>query len=169
MIAVCGSDETGKTCTIRNVWDMLPADHKSKKVSINDGLLHEVWGYVDYDKDEKGFFPERSRIGVASRGDTSDEIREWVIPLAKDYDCDLIVCACHPEADDDTMVYVRKIATDYSFELIMFGNFFLESEDGEALKKKIHAKKSPIIKAGNVNLNRLSAKAIIELIEGLWT
>lgn len=168
IIAVIGEEAVGKTCTIRNVWEMLPACHLSGKHILKDSLLHEVWGYVEYAEDKKGFYPHHSKVGVASRGDNSEEIKEWVIPLIEDYECEIVVCACH-SSGDDTLTTVKSIAWQHDYELITVGNFTLykDYQNRESLKSKIKEGKSPVVEVEGVNLSRLSAKSIVELIEML--
>lgn len=168
VIAIASENCTGKTTTINYVWDLLPCVSSSEKVSLKPTLHHEVWGYVKPCADSK-MIDRNFTIGVASRGDKPWEIIEWVEPLMKEYNCDIIVCACHNPKEDKTFETVEKLSRDNGYTLITCSQFCNYFADREALKNKFKSNQSPVITAGNVNLSRFSAINIVGLIELLTT
>lgn len=164
LIAIVGEEKAGKTCTINHVWDLLPCYSSADKVDLAPDRPHEIWGYVN--PDTKSFIIARdAKIGVTSRGDTSEEIIEWLVPLMSTHECDIIVCACHHY--DNTLATVKKLAHDNGYTLITCSNFCNYNADRTALKHKRSHGISPAVSVRGIDLSQVSAQAIVGLIERL--
>ncbi len=167
VIAVIGERKTGKTCVINNVWDLLPCYESSDKVDLSTHKTpYEIWGYVEPSTSCK--LIERSyRIGVASLGDTVEEIEKRVEPLMNVYKCGIIVCACHLPGSDNTFQKIKDLSNKFKYKLITYSHFCNYGADRSSLRKKFSSKSSALIITGSVNLTRLSAMSIVNLIEQL--
>lgn len=152
MIAVSAPEKTGKSTTVKEVWEMLPG----KKDNKAPGTRYERFGIINT--------PDGLNIGIASRGDNSSEIRDWVGQLIDSGICDVIVCACH--SDDSTYQTVINLADKGNYKLIFCSHFYEYRSEPIALSKL--SKGTPHkVTVGGVNLNEYTAESIIGLINRL--
>ncbi len=151
MIAVAAPEKTGKTTTVAKVWEMLPG----RKKKMRPRLVFERFGIVET--------KDGGKIGIASRGDTPDEIREWVGELIATDECDVILCTCH--TDDPTYDTVIELAGKSGYELIFCSHLYEYRPLPERIAlSKLNPEEQQEVSAGDVNLSEFSAECLIELI-----
>lgn len=189
LLLVVGEEKTGKTTVLNHVWDLLPSS--SRKRSLLGHKIQEVLGVVEpYCKHRRGI--ERPlKIGVSSWGDTPELIQMGIIYLANE-GCDFIICASHtieqflnsihslsdyPANEDmkkkgiseERLPIIQEEIKKY--QIVTFSPFtnYMEPSKRKAIpscSKKELFENSHIADA---NISRLSAEAIITLVDRLNT
>lgn len=94
IIALTGISNSGKTLTLRMVYDFL---QKNKTNTIKP--FDRKWGI-----ERRGVFKYNGKtVGITTRGDTEDILNEDFTWMGK---CDIYVCACHPSGK--TIKFVKN-------------------------------------------------------------
>lgn len=186
IIAVVADEKTGKTTVINNVWDLLPCyDCVQKHIDYN--LHHEIVGYVrSYDNFKKGVF-RNLQVGVNSIGDNVPEIRQGLVDMLFD-GSDILVCACH-KVDDlieamnslTSTVLLKRMAdrgiktsflpiaqsTIKDYKIICCSHFqkYIEPSLRKPIRHSTSATRAATMEVEGINLSRLSAQSIVNLID----
>ncbi len=140
IIGIYGSGSEGKSTTIKNVARILLEQYPNATSSISP---------VDYAGDVNIVIHLGNvKIGIESQGDPNSRMiyDKTVEKLAKDGQCDIILCASRTEGE--TVKTIDKVAGSYDYHTIWISSFW-----------------SPTIKPRI--LNQLAAENIIRIIESL--
>lgn len=197
IIALCDPATTGKTTVINHVWDMLPSFNPTEKQILNPEKDFEIIGIVNSPEVKQHPLRRDVKIGVNSLGDTPDQVSEGLAVLVHNNCDVIVCAARSEEMlqegidglptakfncfldkvfeDDprslkhaDRNSIKRKIQDEY--EVIICGHFYLKNIKRVSLTERkimLPPFNNPMISAGNVNLSRLSAQNIVDLIERL--
>lgn len=196
IIAVCAPEETGKTTLVNNVWDMLPAFNSDEKIILNNRKPYEIIGIVNPPSSGMHPVVRDKKIGVNSLGDKPYQISEGLAVLAH-HECDIIVCTARSENDlEEAIDNIATTEFSCNLDKIFEGTpLSLKNADIEAIAAKVKEYEvivccqfyamnitrmplkqrykqpapdsNPMIEIGNVNLSRVSAQNIIDLIDRL--
>lgn len=194
IIAVVAEDKSGKTSVLNNLWDLLPSYHSNDKIIITH-KSHEIIGYCSSFADDRKAIQRDNIIGINSLGDNIEEIRRGFVELLYAADCSIIVCTAHTindllEARDTlcattitdqmkkrgiTGIFLPKAQSKINeFDILVTRH--IQNYYDPKLRKSIKTKfndptnKKPIkIEefVENVNITRLSAFHILDLVERL--
>jgi hypothetical protein len=140
IIGIYGRGSEGKSTTIKNVVHMLTEQYPNAVPSVPT---------IDYGGDINLVIQLGAvKIGIESQGDPNSRMiyDKTVEKLAKDEDCDIILCASRTEGE--TVKTIDKVADSYGYHTIWISSFW-----------------SPTIKQRV--LNQLAAENIIRIIESL--
>ncbi len=88
VIAVSGVSDVGKTTSIRLLYEQLKNNHSHSMI------------FENYRKDADFIVVleiNGKKVGIDSRGDKKHLLMESLYTLIVEYDCQIIVCACHME------------------------------------------------------------------------
>lgn len=177
IIALMGASNTGKSCVLKKLWDILPG--KGEKI-FNKRAKYNVIGVKTV---------KLSKIGMCSFGDVTDgddlESIQSGLALMIKLNCNIIVCACHtrkqffnaidnlPETSinkrlEDASVTLNDLISiqptiKSEYEIIGCGHFC----DWNILPQPISKTHKTYARVGGINLTELSAKNILNLINSL--
>ena len=192
IIAICAPQNSGKTSTINNVWDILPSyysgSRNNEKHIIDWSFKYEILGYVDSHTPDTKPIIRNWKTGVNSLGDNVNQVKVG-LALLSDLDCDIIVCAARKtkwirEAIDNinsttfekvfkqneyafAKIDLKEIEAKLAAYTVIFTTpYIYEGSNPIALKHVAPPFESPI-KLGGVNLDRVMAQNIVNLIERL--
>lgn len=126
IIAVWGNANTGKSSTIKLVFDIFNTIYQGQISVIDDGPLntHDI---------TKVFKCKNYIVGIESQGDPNSNIFSS-LPMFVDKKCDLIICATRTKGD--TVRIVEDIEDKNKYDVIWLSNLFSGQKPSDILNKK---------------------------------
>lgn len=126
IIAVWGNANTGKSSTIKLVFDLFNVIYKGQISIIDNGPLntHDI---------TKVFRCNNYIVGIESQGDPKSNIFDS-LPMFVDKQCDLIICATRTKGD--TVSIVEEIENKNGYDVIWLSNLFSGQKPSVILNEK---------------------------------
>jgi hypothetical protein len=138
VIANIGHANQGKSDSIKKVLQLLLLKYPNSNTPL---------AKIDYSGDVKVIISIRNlKIGIESQGDPNSRLGKSLDEFAAE-SCDIIICSCRTRGQ--TAYDVDSMKPQYGYDIIWVSNYRSDEVDKD-------------------NLNELSAKQFVELVEGLF-
>ncbi len=165
VIAIVGDEMQGKTTSICCLAKLIQLAGKKQLYPTKKRFYHEVTLYGTYSKLYDG---SKSRVGITTFGDNISLLKTHFVPLILNYQCDIVVVACHNDSAQpgSTLDFVRSQASANAYKLIVTS--VIRDDSSPLVPARTRRQQG----AGNVcingiEINQVFASNMINLINSL--